>query len=52
MHYTHSLLLPAGFGIRQGAVQRSGLQKDTSRYEYIITIAKEDAMLGIYQQRY
>ena len=50
MHYTHSLLLPAGFGIRQGTVQRSGLQKDTSKYEYIIATAKEDAMLGIYNR--
>ena len=42
---THSLL-PAGFGIKQGAVQRSGLQEDISKYEYIITTAKRGCGVG------
>ena len=42
---THSLL-PAGFGIKQGAAQRSGLLEDTSKYEYIITTAKRGCSVG------
>ena len=42
---THSLL-PAGFGIKQGAVQRSGLLEDTNKYEYIITTAKRGCSVG------